>query len=118
MSHTMNIEVEVTDRSALEAACQRAGATLLVGTEHKLFGGIENGIGVQLPGWGFPVVFTPAGQAKYDNYGGRWGGHDKLTNLLACYGCEKAKIEATRNNIWSQTETEDDQFITLTLNLD
>jgi len=40
MSHTMNIKIELHDRAALEAACQRLGLTLVEG-RHKLYSTTE-----------------------------------------------------------------------------
>jgi hypothetical protein len=118
MSHTMNIQVEVTDREALAAACLKTGATLLQETEVKLFDGqAYNGLAVALPGWTFPVVFQENGQAAYDNYNGQWGKEAVLMELIANYGCEKAIIEARANNIFNYSTEENNEFITLKLSL-
>ena len=42
MSHTMNIQIELHDRAALEAACQRLGLTIQEG-RHKLYSSTEEG---------------------------------------------------------------------------
>ena len=43
--------------------------------KHKLYGGnVYEGIGLQLPGWNYPVVInTETGLASYDNFNGSWG---------------------------------------------
>jgi len=95
MSHTMNLIIELHDRAALEAACQRLGLTLSEGS-HKLYSTTEEGIAVCLPGWQFPVVVKGDGSVAYDNYNGNWGDISELNKLRAYYGLEKAKIEARK----------------------
>lgn len=95
MSHTMNIEIEIHDRAALEAACQRLGLTLKDG-KTRFYSTEEDGLLVQLPGWRYPVCIKENGQVAYDNYNGQWGNLAELNKLRAYYGLEKAKIEARK----------------------
>lgn len=95
MSHTMNIRIELHDRAALEAACQRLGLQMVEGT-HKLYQTVEEGIAVFLPGWRYPVIVKNDGTIAYDNYNENWGKEKELNKLRAYYGVEKAKIEARR----------------------
>lgn len=95
MSHTMNIEIELHDRAALEAACQRLGLTIQEG-RHKLYSSTEEGLGIYLPEWKYPIVIKNDGSIAYDNYNGNWGAIEELNKLRAYYGLEKAKIEARR----------------------
>ena len=95
MSHTMNIEIELHDRTALEVACQRLGLTLTEGRV-KFYSTEEEGILVQLPGWKYPICVKSNGQVAYDNYDGRWGDLAELNKFRAYYGLEKAKIEARK----------------------
>lgn len=95
MSHTMNIEIELHDRAALEAACQRLGVRMIEGI-HRLYQTVEEGIGICLPGWKYPVVVKDDGSVAYDNYGGSWGNISEFNKLRAYYGVEKAKIEARK----------------------
>lgn len=95
MSHTMNIQIELHDRAALEAACQRLGLEMVEGS-HRLYQTTEEGIGVFLPGWKYPVVVKADGTIAYDNYNGSWGDIRELNKLRAFYGLEKAKIEARK----------------------
>jgi len=95
MSHTMNIEIELHDRQALEQACQRLSLTLAEG-KVKFYSTEEEGMLVQLPGWKYPICIKENGHVSYDNYNGQWGKIEKLNKLRAYYGIEKAKIEARK----------------------
>jgi len=95
MSHTMNIQLELHDKDALLAACERLGLTMTEG-RHKLYASTEEGIAISLPGWKYPVVVKGDGTVAYDNYNGRWGDISQLNKLKAYYGLEKAKIEARK----------------------
>ena len=95
MSHTMNINLELHDKDALLAACQRLGLTMQEG-RHRLYQTEEEGISVRLPGWKYPVVIKEDGSVAYDNYNGSWGKEEELNKLKAYYGLEKAKIEARK----------------------
>ena len=93
MSHTMNIDVEIHDRTALFAACQRLNLRVEEGI-HRLRSSREAGLAVYLRGWLYPVIFREDGSLAYDNYHGRWGSMEELNRLRAHYGLEKAKAEA------------------------
>jgi hypothetical protein len=97
LSHIVQIQTEVRDPLAVQAACRRLGLQPpIVGTA-KLFSGQVSGLIVELPGWRYPAVIdTAAGQVKFDNYGGHWGKQVELDGLLQAYACEKAKIEARK----------------------
>lgn len=95
MSHTLNIKTEIRDPSALAAACNRLGIQMQEG-KHRLFQTTEEGIGVFLPGWEYPAVIRKDGTIAYDIYNGAWGNEQKLKELTAYYGLEKAKIEARK----------------------
>ena len=95
MSHTMNIQLEMLDRDAIQAAAERLGLTCSEGS-FKIFSTEVTGTSVKLAGWNFPVVIKSDGSVSYDNYGGRWGDAARLNEFTAHYGIEKAKIEARR----------------------
>lgn len=92
MSHTMDIQMELHDRRALEVACRRLNIKVEPG-KHKLHASVEEGIGVFLDGWRYPIVIKD-GTVRYDNYNGHWGNVLKLHELEAYYGLEKARLEA------------------------
>ena len=39
---------------------------------------------------------TETGQARFDNYGGRWGEQEQLDRFLQIYAVEAARIQARR----------------------
>lgn len=97
MSHIVQIQTEVRDAVAVQAACQRLALTAPSQGTFELFAKSVNGLAVQLPGWHYPVVCDLAsGQVQFDNYGGRWGEQSKLNEFLQSYAVEKTKIEARK----------------------
>jgi len=89
MSHTLKIKVEIKDEQALIASAQKIGATILGDGSHRLYGGVVNGFGVQLPGWTYPtVVNLQTGELSYDNYNGAWGNQGVLDGLIHEYSTE------------------------------
>ncbi|MDA8746082.1 hypothetical protein N9N28_15770 [Rubripirellula amarantea] len=97
MSHVVQIKTQVRDASAVRAGCVRLGLDAPVEGEVKLFAETVTGLGVQLSGWRYPVVFNIAtGDSKFDNYQGHWGKQERLDEFLQAYAVEKTKIEARR----------------------
>ncbi len=95
MSHTMSIQTEIRDLTALEAACKRLELTTETGT-FKLFQTTEEGTAIHFEGWKYPAVVKNDGTVAYDDYNGRWGDVGQLNELTAYYGLEKAKMEARK----------------------
>ena len=90
MSHIVQITTEVRDAVAVGAACQRLKLEAPTHDTVKLFSGEATGVIVKLPGWKYPAVFdTESGQARYDNYNGRWGKQAQLDRFLQGYAVEK-----------------------------
>ena len=97
MSHVVEIKTEVKDAAATRVACQRLKLEPPSHGTAQLFSGDATGLIVKLPDWKYPVVFnTSTGEAKYDNYNGRWGEQQQLDHFLQAYAVEKTKIEARR----------------------
>ena len=98
MSHIVQIQTQVRDVAAMQAACRRLGLPAPVQGTIQLFAGQQaNGLAVQLPGWRYPVVCnTTTGQLQFDNFGGHWGEQSQLDRLLQGYAVEKAALEARR----------------------
>ena len=97
MSHIVKITTKVRDAVAVGAACQRLKLEAPTHDTVKLFSGEATGVIVKLPGWRYPAVFdTHSGQARFDNYGGRWGEQVQLDRFLQAYAVEKAKLEARK----------------------
>ncbi len=97
MSHIVQIQTLVKVAAAANAACQRLKLEPPIDGTAQLFSGEDTGLVVHLPDWKYPVVFdTTTGDAKFDNYGGKWGEQQQLDRFLQGYAVEKAKIEARR----------------------
>ena len=118
MSHVVQIATEVRDVAAGRAACQRLQLEMPVEGRARLFSGEATGLIVNLPEWRYPVVFdTSTGQAKYDNYHGRWGEQQQLDRFLQIYAVEKSKTEARRNGHTITEQTLADGSIKLTVQI-
>jgi hypothetical protein len=97
MSHIVEIQTEVRDPVAVQRACQQLKLPEPRWDWFRLFAGEVEGLGVELPGWRYPVVCqTPTGRLQYDNYNGRWGEPAKLDQFLQRYAVEKAALEARK----------------------
>ncbi len=95
MSHIVEVQTEIRDPIAIRAACHRLQLPTPIEGEHKLFGSVVTGWGVQLPKWRYPVVCqTDSGKVQFDNYGGRWGDPVELDRYKQGYAVEKTKLEA------------------------
>ena len=118
MSHVVTVETEVRDVAAARAACNRLQLEPPIEGRAQLFSGEATGLIVQLPDWQYPVVFdTTTGEAKYDNYGGKWGDQQQLDHFLQIYAVEKSKIEARRNGHSITEQTLADGSIKLTVQI-
>jgi len=118
MSHIVQIQTQITDPVAVQAACQRLKLEPPSHGTARLFSGEATGLIVQLPNWQCPVVFnTGTGEAKYDNYGGRWGNQQQLDRFLQAYAVEKTKIESRRKGHAVTEQQLADGSIKLTVNV-
>lgn len=116
MSHIVQIQTQVRDVTAVDAACRRLGLSPPVQRTAKLFSSTATGLTVQLPGWTYPVVLDVAtGDVKFDNFNGRWGQQQELDRFLQAYACEKAKIEARKKGHTVSEQTLADGSIKLTI---
>jgi hypothetical protein len=116
VSHIVQIQTQVRDATAVDAACRRLGLPPPVQRTVKLFSSTATGLTVQLPGWTYPVVCDlSSGQLQYDNYGGRWGAPEKLAEFLQAYAVERAKIEARKKGHTISEQTLADGSIKLTI---
>jgi len=98
MSHIVSIKTEVRDPAAVWAACERLKLPQPVHGTYALYSGSATGLGVQLPGWHYPVVCqADTGQLQFDNFGGDWGEQVQLDRFLQAYAVEKARIEARKH---------------------
>ena len=118
MSHTVDMKINLTDAKALEKACNRLGVRFDKEEKNvKLYNSTEKGMAVHLKDWKYPVVIQKDGTVKMDNYGGSWGKQERLTELQAHYGLEKAKIEAMRKGYQTSESVDKDGNLKLTINL-
>ena len=104
MSHIATVSVEVRSLESLQAACRRLNLPQPTGGTHTLFGGqTASGYAVSLPAWRYPVVFDlTAGQARYDNYNGKWGDVKQLHSLTQAYAVCAAKKKALQQGFQVQ----------------
>lgn len=106
MSHIVQIKTEVRDANAIAAACQRLGLAPPTTGEFQVYSVKRTGIGVQLPGWNYPIVCnTETGAVDYDNFNGSWGEQQHLDKFLQAYAVEKARYEAQKGgySVWEET---------------
>lgn len=118
MSHLVEIQTEVRDLDAVRAACERLGLEPPTQGQARLFSGEASGLIVKLPDWKYPVVFDPVnGEAKYDNFGGRWGEQARLDRFLQTYAVERTKLEARKNGHSCTEQLLEDGSIKLTVHV-
>ena len=80
----------------------------------ELFSGEVRGTIVRLPDWQYPVVFdVQTGEARYDNYEGKWGDQKHLDQFVQLYAVERAKIEARKKGYSVNEQTLHDGSIRL-----
>ncbi|MBI1248140.1 DUF1257 domain-containing protein [bacterium] len=116
MSHIVQIQTEVRDPIAVRSACDRLKLPQPTQGVFKLFSAEAVGLGVELPGWRYPVVCDTAnGQVHYDNYGGRWGEQSRLDAFLQMYAIQKTSIEARRRGHTIVEQPLEDGSIKLTV---
>jgi hypothetical protein len=116
MSHVVRIETEVRDAGAVRLACERLKLPPPVVGTFRLFSGSATGLGVELPGWRYPVVCELASaRLTFDNYGGRWGERRELDRFLQGYAVERAKLEARRRGHTVTEQPLEDGSIRLTV---
>ena len=118
MSHIVKIKTQVTDAVAIEAACQRLSLPAPQYGSAQLYTGAASGVIVQLSGWRYPVVFnTAVGEAKYDNFNGRWGDQAELDKFLQAYACEMTKLQARKRGHSVTEQPLSDGSVKLTINI-
>ena len=97
MSHIVQVQTEVRDEAAVQAACSRLRLPRATRGTFQLYSSEETGLGIELPHWKYPVVAnTDTGQLWFDNYEGRWGTQEFLDQFLQAYAVERTKIEARK----------------------
>ena len=118
MSHIVEIETEIRDPVAIQAACQRLALPKPVFGEVRLFTTSATGWAVRLPKWRYPVVCdVNTAKIAFDNYEGRWGDPKQLDRFLQGYAVEKAKLEARKKGHMVLEEPLRDGSIKLTVHV-
>jgi hypothetical protein len=116
MSHIVQIKTEVKDAAAVAAACRRLGLKAPAHAKYRVFAVEREGLGVELPGWQYPVVCNlETGAVDYDNYNGSWGKQEELDKFLQAYAVEKAIYEAQKGGYSVYEEMLTDGSIKLNL---
>jgi hypothetical protein len=118
LSHIVTITTEVRDAAAVQAACRRLQLPEPSHGTFRLFSGEAAGLGVNLPGWKYPIVCDLAsGQVRYDNYSQRWGEQKHLDAFLQSYAVERTKIESRRQGHSVTEQQLEDGSIKLTVHV-
>jgi hypothetical protein len=118
MSHIVQIQTQVRDSAAVQAACRRLDLAGPVQGTFDVFGTEVTGLGVRLPDWDYPIVCdTTTGKVQFDNYNGAWGDQKELDRFMQAYAVEKAKIEARKKGHSVTEQPLADGSIKLTVNL-
>ena len=119
MSHIVQIKTEVKDETAIFAACRRLGLPEPTRNKFQVYAVEREGLGVNLPGWQYPVVCnTNTGAVDFDNYNGYWGKQEELDKFLQAYAVEKAIYEAQKGGYSVYEETLPDGSIKLNITVE
>ena len=106
MSHTVTREgVKCSQEGWQKAVARISGAEYLGVGKFKQYSKLQEGIGIKLPGYQYPVVVDlVTNEIASDTYNGKWGDPKIQENLLQFAGVEAAKLEAA-NKGYDITET-------------
>jgi hypothetical protein len=97
LSHIVQIQTQIRDPMAIQAACTRLRLPAATSRTVRLFSGEVSGIAVALPEWRYPIVCdVHSGQVHFDNFQGAWGERAALDRFLQVYAAEKVKLEARK----------------------
>jgi hypothetical protein len=116
VSHIVQIQTQIKDAAAVDAACRRLGLARPTQGTTKLFSGAVQGLAIQLPEWQYPVVAElTTGRLQFDNFQGRWGDLRQLDRFLQAYAVERARAEARRHGHQVSEQPLPDGSIKLTI---
>jgi hypothetical protein len=95
MSHTVSVGTVINSVTALTRAAEGLKAKILGMGRHKLYGDHQEGFGVHLRDWRYPVVFNlEEKKAHYDHFNGSWGKESDIQELTQRYQVERIREEA------------------------
>jgi hypothetical protein len=118
MSHIVQIQTQLRDAEAIQAACRRLGLAAAVSGTTSLFSGQVTGLAIQLPGWHYPAVcHLDSGQVHFDNFEGTWGDRQELDRFLQAYAIEKARLEARKRGHTVTEQPLSDGSVKLTIQI-
>jgi len=106
MSHTVTREgVKCSQEGWQKAVARIEGAEYLGVGKFKQYSKLQEGIGIKLPGYQYPVVVDlVTNEIASDTYNGNWGDLKVQENLLQFAGVEATKLEAASKG-YDITET-------------
>jgi len=110
MSHTATMDLKMVNKKAVLNTAKNLGLRTHVGV-NKLFSTKEEGIGVYLEGWRYPIVIREDGTVAYDNYNGNWGKIEELEKFRNRYTREVAEITARKRGYKIQERKENGKTI-------
>lgn len=91
--HVVRARCRLKRRDAVLAACSVLGLNVVPGEQHNLYSGTYRGMGVQLPGWQYPLVVDLETRSfQYDTYEGRWGDRKELDRFIQRATAEENKL--------------------------
>jgi len=92
VSHIVKVTTKIKDEQVIAMTCEELKLKAPVKGKHKLYSEVVEGLGVNLNGWTYPVVFnTETGEAKYDNFNGSWGSQNEFDRFSQMYGVQMTK---------------------------
>lgn len=105
-SETIRVRVDYRDHEALARAVAALGGRVLGQGTHRLFAGAETGVGMELPGWQYPLVLRADGTLAFDHHGGRWGRPSDLERLAAEYAAAAAMAAAADQGWYAERQSD------------
>lgn len=98
MSYTVSIKAQFKDEAIIRSTCKEMGLSEPIRGNAKLFTEtVNDSLAVKLPGWNYPVAIdTKTGEAKFDNYNGKWGAQEHLDRFKQLYTVNKSTAEARK----------------------
>lgn len=102
MSHTVKMQVNLTNKQAIENACKILGHQYLGDGSHRLFGSTEKGTGFKLKGWNYPCIVKENGEMAFDNYNGSWGNMNDFEAFKEAYSVACVQDVCSQNGWYNE----------------
>ena len=118
MSHVVTIDVKLTDKQAIKAACKNLSWQFKEQSTARFYdGSVMSGTVVHVPDWKYPVVITEDGTIKSDTYNDKWGRLEDLDRLKQGYSAEQTKATFAKQGLYASEQLNQDGSLTLTVQL-